>query len=151
MILHAIWMVDSAYGYLKSTFANAALFNTVTRILLAIQTSSQNACATVDVSVSVVVFCGAGLISAGDFMAILLSTSCSESANKGVSLADDDDMLMMVVGCCDGSWLLLVTTELCSVSGFFVQFRGTSSCFNAVSMVATSRKWVKAPKGSFLC
>ncbi len=34
IILHAMWIVESAYGYLKSTFANAALFKTVTRILL---------------------------------------------------------------------------------------------------------------------
>ena len=90
MMLQAMWMVDRAYGYLKSTFANAALFNTVTKILLAIHTSNQNACATVDVSVSVEDFCGAGLISAG---LVLLSISCSESANKGVSLADDDDII----------------------------------------------------------
>ena len=95
MILHAIWIVDNAYGYLKSTFANAALFNTVTKMLLAIQTKSQKACATVDVSVSVPDFCGAGLISAGDFTVVLLSISCSESANKGVSLAEDDDDMMV--------------------------------------------------------
>ena len=34
MMLHAMWIVESAYGYLKSTFAKAALFKTVTRILL---------------------------------------------------------------------------------------------------------------------
>ena len=93
-------MVDRAYGYLKSTFANAALFNTVTKILLAIQTSSQNACATVDVSVSVVDFCGAGFISAGDFIVFLLSISCSESANNGVSLADDDITVISEVKLC---------------------------------------------------
>jgi hypothetical protein len=34
MMLQAMWIVDSAYGYLKSTFAKAALFKMVTRILL---------------------------------------------------------------------------------------------------------------------
>ncbi len=29
-ILHAMWIVLTVYGYLKSTFANAALFNMVT-------------------------------------------------------------------------------------------------------------------------
>ena len=33
-MLHAMWIVERAYGYLKSTFAKAALFKTVTRILL---------------------------------------------------------------------------------------------------------------------
>ncbi len=34
MILQAMRMVESVYGYLKSTFAKAALFRIVTRILL---------------------------------------------------------------------------------------------------------------------
>lgn len=34
MMLQAMWMVESVYGYLKSTFAKAALFRIVTRILL---------------------------------------------------------------------------------------------------------------------
>ena len=33
-MLQAIWIVERAYGYLKSTFANAALFNIVTSTLL---------------------------------------------------------------------------------------------------------------------
>lgn len=33
-MLHAMWIVDSAYGYLKSTFAKAALFKIVTNTLL---------------------------------------------------------------------------------------------------------------------
>ncbi len=39
-ILHDMWIADKVYGYLKLTFANAALFKTVTRILFSIQTSS---------------------------------------------------------------------------------------------------------------
>ena len=34
MIFTAIWIVESAYGYLKLTFANAALFKIVTKMLL---------------------------------------------------------------------------------------------------------------------
>jgi hypothetical protein len=33
-MLQAMCMVDNAYGYLKSTFANAALLRIVTKILL---------------------------------------------------------------------------------------------------------------------
>lgn len=33
-MLHAIWTVLKVYGYLKSTFAKAALFKIVTNILL---------------------------------------------------------------------------------------------------------------------
>lgn len=64
------------------------------RTYLAIHTSNQKACATVDVS-SAADFCGAGLISAGDFITGLFSTS-SESANSGVSLCDDDDIVVIV-------------------------------------------------------
>ena len=113
MILHAIWIVDKAYGYLKSTFANAALFNTVTKMLFAIHTRSQKACATVDVSVSVLDFCGTGLISAGDFTVVLLSISCSESANNGVSLADEDDMVTVVIGLPD-VWSCVAFLEILS-------------------------------------
>jgi hypothetical protein len=38
-----MWMVDRAYGYLKSTLAKIALFNIVTKMLFAIQINSQNA------------------------------------------------------------------------------------------------------------
>jgi len=104
-MLHAMWIVDNAYGYLKSTLANAALFSTVTKMLLAIHTSNQNAIATVDVFSSVPPaapgFVGTTLTSAGGALlpatllaVLLLLSAWSVSASNGVSLLlllDDEE------------------------------------------------------------